>query len=67
MFTKNLYGRMIKTANKGVGCYGNWEINFAWEDELQGKIKHPIKDCINFSEEGFYVALELEGELMYGF
>lgn len=37
MFNKKLYGRM---AQFPLGCYGCWEINLTWEDELPGKILH---------------------------
>jgi len=39
MFSKKLYGKMIGFGN---GCYGNWEINLTWEDEMQGRIRHNL-------------------------
>jgi hypothetical protein len=39
MFHKVLYGK-LPTESKG--CYGNWEINLTWEDEMQGKVKHQL-------------------------
>jgi hypothetical protein len=40
MFNKKLYGKM---PNSPPGCYGNWELNLIWEDEMQGRIKHNMK------------------------
>lgn len=45
MFHKALYGKLF---NKSKGCYANWEINLSWEDEMQGKIKHPLPQGITF-------------------
>jgi hypothetical protein len=39
MFSKKMYGKMIGLAG---GCYGNWEVNLTWEDEMKGRIIHPI-------------------------
>lgn len=26
------------------GCYGNWEINLNWEDEISGHIRHKVNE-----------------------
>ena len=41
MFTKQLYGRIRKENLVNKGCYGNWEIDFVWQDQLKGVV---IKD-----------------------
>lgn len=41
MFSKQLYGRIKTDAYASFGCYGNWDINFLWQDQLKGTV---IKD-----------------------
>lgn len=62
MFHKILYGRL---PGKSKGCYGNWEINLTWEDEMQGKVKHNLPQGISFGPESFCIGIEIEKELLY--
>lgn len=64
MFNKKIYGKM---PNSPSGCYGNWQINLIWEDEMQGKIKHDMKESIMFGPQPFKVVIQLEKEIVYGF
>lgn len=63
MFSKQLYGRV----GSEWGSYGNWEISLSWQDELQGRIRHSMTDCLHFGPESFYVGVEMEGLLLYAF
>lgn len=54
MFSKKIYGKMPKTKD---GCYGNWEINLNWEDEIKGRVKHPMNEGKSFGNEPFWVAV----------
>jgi hypothetical protein len=63
MFSKQLYG----CVGSEWGSYGNWEISLSWQDELQGRIRHPMTDCLHFGPESFYVGVEMEGLLLYAF
>ena len=58
MFSKQLYGRLRNPEYEKEGCYGNWDINFLWQDQLKGTV---IKDMpppeLTFGPESFYVAL----------
>lgn len=38
MFTKQLYGRMKNPDFTSNGCYGNWDIDFVWQDQLKGVV-----------------------------
>ena len=49
MFNKQFYGRIFQDELKKEGCYGNWEFNLIWEDQLRGKIKYGYEEeCIKF-------------------
>lgn len=61
MFHKTLYGKLL---NRPKGNYGNWEINLTWEDEMQGKVKHPLPQGRCFGPESFIVGIEIEKELL---
>ena len=63
MFNKKLYGKMPFAEG---GCFGCWEINMTWEDEMPGRVRHNLSDTIQFGSEGFLVLVEVEGEVMYG-
>jgi hypothetical protein len=54
MFTKKLYGKLIKFAS---GSYGNFEINLAFEDEMQGRIKHNLIIDRTFGPEKFTIGI----------
>ncbi len=56
MFSKKLYGMMPNTPS---GCYGNWQINLTWQDEMQGRLKHNMKEAIGFGPGVFKVMLEI--------
>lgn len=58
MFSKQLYGKINSHQGK-EGYYGCWEINLSWEDELQGKTRHEMTNCIHFGPESFYVGIEI--------
>lgn len=64
MFSKKLYGRMTASPK---GCYGNWEVNLTWEDELQGRVRHSMNEAKNFGPNDFKVLIRLEGEVVLGF
>lgn len=38
MFSKQLYGRIKNEEYLEMGCYANWDIDFAWQDQLKGTI-----------------------------
>ena len=56
MFSKKLYGKIVSKTN---GCYGNWEVNLTWEDEMQGRIKHDLAKGKCFGPENFFILVEL--------
>jgi hypothetical protein len=64
MFNKKLYGRMPGATQ---GCYGCWEINLTWEDEMPGKIIHNMAEQYSFGPEKFTVMVEVEGCMVFGF
>jgi hypothetical protein len=66
MFNKQLYGR-LPVADSREGCYGNWELTFWWQDELQGRVKHAMTNGECFGPESFMVGVEVEKELVYCF
>jgi hypothetical protein len=39
----------------------------SYEDELPGVVRHDSKNGIYFGNESFWVAVEVEGEMAYGF
>lgn len=68
MFTKQLYGRMKNKQFQGQGCYGNWDIDFIWQDQLKGVvIKDMPEESGLFGPENFYVAIYKADILLYGF
>jgi hypothetical protein len=64
MFSKKLYGQMTGSPK---GCYGNWEVNLTWEDELQGRVRHSMSEAKNFGPNEFKVLIRLENEVVLGF
>lgn len=39
----------------------------SYEEELPGVLRHDFKSGLFFGEESFRVAIEIEGEMAYGF
>lgn len=68
MFTKQLYGRIKNTEFTQTGCYGNWDINFLWQDQLKGTVikEMPSSEYI-FGPEKFHVAIYKAESLFFGF
>lgn len=68
MFTKQLYGRLRNPEFQSKGCYGNWDIDFLWQDQLKGVV---IKDMPEpksvFGPENFYVSICKANTILYAF
>ena len=67
MFQKSLYGRYEKAEVEGVDCHGQWEISFAWEEELKGAVKLNMVDGVSFRGGPFMVMVQLHGIPLYVF
>lgn len=68
MFTKQLYGRMKNSQYHQKGCYGNWDIDFIWQDQLKGTIIKPMPENNSiFGPENFFIAIYKMDMLLYGF
>lgn len=67
MFSKQLYGRLVSKEARCSGGYGNCELSLFWRDELQGRIRQAMTNCEHFGPESFYLAIEIEGELIFAF
>jgi hypothetical protein len=70
MFSKQVYGRyMAKDQNleNGKAFYCNWDLNFAWRDEIPGKIIHDMSGVKSkYGPENFVCVLEVKGVLTLG-
>lgn len=39
----------------------------SYEEELPGVLRHDLKSGLFFGEKSFWVAIEIEGDMAYGF
>ena len=67
MFRKRLRGHIISINLKEEDCFGDLEVSFVWKDYLKGKIVHPMTDCEEVFDKGFYCLFEMEKETMLVF
>ena len=70
MFSKQVYGRYVvkdPQLEKDKAYYCNWDLNFAWRDEIPGKIVHDLAGVKNkYGPESFLCVVEVKGILTLG-
>ena len=68
MFSKQLYGRIKTGQYANLGCYGNWDINFLWQDQLKGTvIKEMPSSEFTYGPDNFFVAIYKSEMLLFAF
>lgn len=68
IFTKQLYGRLKNEEFLGQGCYGNWDLTFAWQHQLKGLVKQQMPAAENMlGVDCFYVGILFNSEVLFAF